>query len=346
MAALDPPGSTRRGRTERASGRRTAARRLAALVLVVGVSSALPPAAGSAAHAPEAPKKDLKKEYAKLQKRAEALSKEYRGELISLEQAKKAAQRAGADAERANREYDDARAYIARLASTTYMTGRLDMTAIVTEGEPSGAIRDATMIEHLSRNSGRRVQGLRTLNDQATQSRRTAETKLEEVRREIEDLEGQRARVRKLLAKYKPEETKTRAPSGGGRPDGVNGTKSPIVGNSMTARMRTALLAIDGRFGPFPTIGCARPGDPQDHGSGRACDFMESTGGKSPSASARAHGDQVAQYVISNASRLGIKYVIWRRRIYDMRGSGGWRQMEDRGSITANHYDHVHVSVL
>ena len=30
----------------------------------------------------------------------------------------------------------------------------------------------------------------------------------------------------------------------------------------------------------------------------------------------------------------------------DMRGSGGWRQMEDRGSITQNHYDHVHVSVL
>jgi hypothetical protein len=38
--------------------------------------------------------------------------------------------------------------------------------------------------------------------------------------------------------------------------------------------------------------------------------------------------------------------VIWRQRIYDMRGSGGWRQMEDRGSVTQNHYDHVHVSVL
>src|SRR5437868_7569305 len=286
------------------------------------MSSTLPPASGSAAYAPQAPKKDLKKEYAKLQRRADALAKEYRGELISLEQAKKAAQRAGRDAEQAGSDYDDARAYVAGLASTTYMTGRLDMTSIVTDGEPSAAIRDATMMEHLSRNSGRRIQGLRTLNDQATQSRRVAETKLEEVRREIEDLEGQRTRVRKLLVKYKPEVTKTRAPAGG-RPDGVSGTKSPLVGNSMTARMRTALLAIDGRFGPFPTIGCARPGDPQDHGSGRACDFMESTGGKAPSASATGHGDQVAQYVISNASRLGIKYVIWRQRIYDMRSSGG-----------------------
>ncbi|WP_242910112.1 coiled-coil domain-containing protein [Actinomadura terrae] len=346
MAALDPPGSTTRGRPEPPSGRRRAARRLTALVLAVGVSAALPPGPGSAARAPEAPKKDLKKEYAKLQKRAEKLSKEYRGELVSLEQAKKAAERAGADAARAGRDYETARADVARLASTSYMTGRLDVTSIVTANEPSGAIHDASVIEHISRNNGRRVQNLEALSAKATQSRSTATSKLDEVRREIEDLEGQRARVKKLLAKYKPEATKTKAPTGGGRPDGASGAKSPIVGNSMTARMRTALLAIDGRFGPFPTIGCARPGDPQDHGSGRACDFMESTGGKMPSASAQAHGDQVAQYVISNASRLGIKYVIWRQRIYDMRGSGGWRQMEDRGGITANHFDHVHVSVL
>jgi hypothetical protein len=64
-----------------------------------------------------------------------------------------------------------------------------------------------------------------------------------------------------------------------------------------------------------------------------------------PSSDATAHGDAGAQYVISNASRLGIKYVIWRQRIYDMRNPG-WRQMEDRGSVTANHYDHPHVSVL
>jgi hypothetical protein len=27
-----------------------------------------------------------------------------------------------------------------------------------------------------------------------------------------------------------------------------------------------------------------------------------------------------------------------------VRASEGWRYMEDRGSTTANHYDHVHVS--
>ncbi|TDD85761.1 hypothetical protein E1293_10590 [Actinomadura darangshiensis] len=311
---------------------------------MAGVSAALPPASGSAAGLPQEPK-DLKKKYAELKKRSEKLSKDYRGELVSLEEAKKAAERAGADAAKAGKDYGTARAAVARIASSTYMTGRLDVIPMVSSSEPSAAVRDAAVLEHIARNNGRRIQNLQALNTKAARSQETAAKKLDEVKKQIEDLEGQRSRVKKLLAKYKPEVTRTSV-SGGGRPDGVSGTKSPIVGNSMTSRMRTVLLEIDGKFGPFPTIGCSRPGDPQDHGSGTACDFMESTGGKMPSSSAQAHGDRVAQYVIDNASRLGVKYVIWKQRIYDMRGSGGWRAMEDRGSVTQNHFDHVHVSVL
>ncbi|RFS82462.1 hypothetical protein D0T12_27070 [Actinomadura spongiicola] len=327
----------------RPSRGRTTARRLAALALAVGVAAALPPASGSAARLPQEPK-DSKKKYAELQKRAAKLSKEYRGELVLLEETKKAAERAAADAAWAQREYDTARATVARLASSAYMTGRLDVVPLITSAEPGSAVHDAAVVEHISRNNGRRLESLQALKVKATRAQEEAAKKMDAVEKEIEDLEGQRARVKKLLAKYKPEATRTRAPSG--RPDGVSGSKSTIIGNSMTPRMRTVLLAVDGRFGPFPAIGCARPGDPQDHGSGRACDFMESTGGRMPSASAQAHGDRVAQYVIANGSRLGIKYVIWKQRIYDMRSGGGWRTMENRGSVTQNHYDHVHISVL
>jgi hypothetical protein len=323
-------------------------RRGVAIAALAACSAMLPPASGGAAGAEgfagmrAAP--DPAKELAKLEKRATALSKEYRGELISLEEAKSAAKRAGADAQRLNREFETARADAGRIAATTYMTGRIDSAMMISADDPGAAVRDAAVLEHMSRNNGRRMQGLETLSTRAAQSQKDARAKVDKVRKQVEDLESQRARVRKLLAKYRPQ-----VPSSGGtagRPDGATGAKSPITGNSMTARMRTALLAIDGKFGPFPTIGCYRAGDPQDHGSGHACDFMESTGGKMPSSSAQAHGDAVAQYVIDNASRLGIKYVIWKQRIYDMRGSGGWEPMEDRGSITQNHFDHVHVSVL
>ncbi|GAA2595673.1 hypothetical protein SMC26_37275 [Actinomadura fulvescens] len=336
MAALDPLG-----RKRRFAGKTSLRRRCVALALVVAASAALPPSSGGAVSAPAAKPKDLKKEYAKLKKRADALNKEYRGELISLDQAKRAAERAGLEADRLTRDFETARADLSRFAASTYMSGRLDTIPTVTAGDPKAAIRDITMVEHLARNTGRRIQSLESLASQATRSQQAAGAKLAAVRKEIDELEGQRARVKKLLAKYKPE-----VPTTPGRPDGAPKTKSPLIGPSMTSRMRTLMLAIDGRFGPFPAIGCSRPGDPQDHGSGRACDFMESTGGSMPSSGARAHGDAVAQFVISNGSRYGVKYVIWRQRIYDMRGGGSWKAMSDRGSVTANHYDHVHVSVL
>jgi hypothetical protein len=340
--------------------RRPTARRYATIVLAVTLAALAPPVSGSAASgsalgAPNEPKKDTKKEYDKLLKRASKLNRDYRGELITLEEAKKAATRATADADRYTREFDTARADLTRLAASSYMTGRLDTIPLISAADPAAGIRDVTVVEHLARNNDRRIQTLRTLADRSEQSRRTARTKLDQVRKEVEDLESQRDRVRKLLAKAKPEApTRGGGSSGGGgstgggtgKPDGGATGKSPIIGNSMTPRMRTLMLAIDSRFGAFPAIGCLRAGDPQDHGSGRACDFMESTAGQMPSASAQANGDAVAQFVIGNASRYGVKYVIWKQRIYDMRSSGGWRAMSDRGSITQNHFDHVHVSVL
>lgn len=84
-----------------------------------------------------------------------------------------------------------------------------------------------------------------------------------------------------------------------------------------------------------------RAGDPGDHGKGLAVDFMV------PESSAL--GDQVAQDATSNMSVNKISYVIWKQRFYAPYPSkygeaNQWNVMPDRGSVTANHYDHVHVS--
>ena len=56
----------------------------------------------------------------------------------------------------------------------------------------------------------------------------------------------------------------------------------------------------------------------------------------------KALGDQIAQFVIDNREKLGMTQVIWRQRIWEP--GSGWRGMSDRGSATANHFDHVHVT--
>jgi len=54
-----------------------------------------------------------------------------------------------------------------------------------------------------------------------------------------------------------------------------------------------------------------------------------------------ALGDALAAWALEHQEEFAITYVIWRQRYNDGRG---WDPMEDRGSITQNHYDHVHVS--
>ena len=140
-------------------------------------------------------------------------------------------------------------------------------------------------------------------------------------------LVGQQQRIKHLLAQFRPQ--------------------SPTIGDSITPRMREVRDEVDRRFGPFSAIGCYRPGSDGEHPLGRACDFMLSTGGVMPTASSIQKGYDIAAWAQANASRLGIMYIIYRQRIWDVRmESSGWVPMEDRGSITANHYDHVHISVF
>lgn len=109
----------------------------------------------------------------------------------------------------------------------------------------------------------------------------------------------------------------------------VGGVKC-VGGGSWPDQVRAM---ITDRFG-VGNIGGYRPGDPGDHGKGLALDVM--VGGDS------AVGDSVAQWALANKDSLNISYVIWQQQI---NMGGGWRGMEDRGSITQNHYDHVHISL-
>ena len=54
--------------------------------------------------------------------------------------------------------------------------------------------------------------------------------------------------------------------------------------------------------------------------------------------------DAIVRYVIDNRVRLGVDYVISRQRIYGAWTNWQAQAMENRGSPTANHMDHVHIS--
>jgi hypothetical protein len=111
----------------------------------------------------------------------------------------------------------------------------------------------------------------------------------------------------------------------------LNGTSVPSAVSSNIEAVHRAVCAA---FPSITSFGTLRGGG-GDHGSGRAIDIMVSG----------ALGYQVADFVRENYAALGVTYVIYAQRIWSVeRGGEGWRGMASRGSATANHYDHVHVS--
>jgi hypothetical protein len=154
----------------------------------------------------------------------------------------------------------------------------------------------------------------------------------------------------RYLSSDKPKTSSTSRSSGGGGSGGGGSGGSSSGGGISTApcpggssvesgltqdaiRVHRALCA---RYPQISSFG-GRRASSGFHGTGQAVDVMISNS---------SVGWDIANWTRANASKLGVSEVIYSQKIWTVqRSSDGWRPMSDRGSATANHYDHVHVSV-
>ena len=145
------------------------------------------------------------------------------------------------------------------------------------------------------------------------------------------------------VSTYQPEEAKTASTTyaAPAAPDyaGLAVAKSENAGlQPQTAAFKEEIANLFG----ITSFSGYRPGDSGDHGKGLAIDFMVPEGSEL--------GDKIAEYAIQNMASRGISYIIWKQRFYAPFDSkygpaNTWNPMPDRGSVTENHYDHVHVSM-
>jgi hypothetical protein len=91
----------------------------------------------------------------------------------------------------------------------------------------------------------------------------------------------------------------------------------------------------------FPAVnsyGGWRAGGLPFHKNGRAVDIMLTPGAES------ALGHRIANYLIKHAKDFNVDHIIFEQQIWTP-STPHWRHMADRGSITANHFNHVHVAI-
>jgi len=140
----------------------------------------------------------------------------------------------------------------------------------------------------------------------------------------------------KYLSDTKPKSTTGSSSGGSG---GISGAPCPSgssVESGLTPDAIRVHRAVCHRYPQVKTFLGVRTSSGL-HGQGRALDCMISDS---------SVGWDIAKWVRANAKSLGVMEVIYHQQIWTVqRSSEGWRSMSDRGSPTANHMDHVHVSV-
>ena len=244
---------------------------------------------------------------------------------------------------------------VGAVAAQQYRTGGIStMGFLLNTRGPQGFLKKAVSLEEINAlNDGK----LREL-DQAIDEVTAAKTRLDQ------EVQAQKQNLA-LMAKQKESAEKALAQVGG----------ETVTGGFVVSKSRVAAPAprnSDGEFGPQscsvddPTtggcitartlhmykevkkagfnrfVGCHRNGGPFEHPKGRACDWSLQKSGFAPwhNQDTRMYGNNLMAFLVRNADRLGILYVIWNRQIWFP--ATGWKTYHG----PSNHTDHVHVSML
>ena len=162
--------------------------------------------------------------------------------------------------------------------------------------------------------------------------------------KETEAKKAAELKVKQEAEAKKAAEAKQTTTVAGGLPEVTAAELADPAMNGLTPHTKKMKVALAKKFG-ITSFSLFRAGDDDGtghgHNSGMAVDFMVPVNS--------AQGDQLAEYLTKHMDELGVYYVIWKQRFYmpqqNIYGPANtWNIMPNRGGVTANHYDHVHVS--
>ncbi|WP_327105760.1 coiled-coil domain-containing protein [Nonomuraea glycinis] len=312
--------------------------------LAIGVITAaavifIPATVSSVASAePKPTEAQLRKELKGLNQKVDKLIERYNLKRVELAKAKQAAEVAEKRLATAEEALTAARGRVSELANLRYQNGGMALPTWVVP--PDGA--SAALLEQLTAEQTAVVQGVVDARDEKKNAVDEAAALARDISADTAEVAEQRDEAEDVIDDIQKKLKDLIPFSTGRRSDGSWAPQLPSGADNITGRTRLMREQLQKNFRlPF-SVGCFRSGGGGEHPLGRACDFMMSTGGSLPSAVNNALGDSIAAWTIENRNKLGVKYVIWKQRINH---GSGWSPMSNRGSVTENHYDHVHISM-
>jgi hypothetical protein len=349
--------------------RRRLATVLAALVATTGLALAAPAPASAAPRPLAAPGDsgdDGEGGSKSLIKQLEAASKGFVEAKEALERSQKRQQQLTAKLKVIDTELGPKQAALDDIVQQSYRTGRLGpMTALITADSTSSMLDRAQTLETIAVKQDRAIRDLKDARAQQQQAKVAIDAAVRDQQQQVTVMAKRKAQAENALKAANAASGSSGSSSGGGSSGGGNSAQAaaaprnsdgslpdescsvndPTTSGCITPRLLHAMQEAQ-KDGFTHFVACFRQQNSGEHPKGRACDFAADKNGFGGDAtgSSKDYGNRLANYFINNASRLGVLYVIWYRRIW--LPSSGWKSYSGAGGDpSSDHTNHVHLSV-
>jgi hypothetical protein len=260
-----------------------------------------------------------------------------------------------AAAERARARADDLAPQAGRIATASYRVGRIGpVSSLLNNALPDAFLARVVALDELNRLNIHQLDQLIHERDRARAAKEAADAEVERSRTQREVMRRQKEEAEKALALVGGRSltdgfVAAESPVAAAAPRNADGSwpvescteRDPTTSGCLTPRTLHAYREVK-KAGFDKFVSCHRPGGPYEHPKGRACDWALLPTGFRPAATdaQRLYGNNLAAFLVRNADRLGILYVIWYRQIWFP--ATGWSAYVGDNQ----HTDHVHMSVL
>ncbi|WP_430787898.1 coiled-coil domain-containing protein [Actinoplanes sp. G11-F43] len=248
-----------------------------------------------------------------------------------------------------------------QIARQQYQIGDLGTAGYLLNAGSSGDfLSKAVSLEEINRLHDGRLRELNAAIHTVESSKRQIDAEVKKEQEQLTVLARQREAARKQLeliggstginpsitSGFVDADSKIAAPAprnagGGFSPEGC--TEKDLTTSGCVTK-RTLHMYKEVRKAGFKRFaGCHRTGGPFEHPKGRACDWSLQNRGFAVAHNddMRRYGNDLTAFLVRNADRLGIYYVIWYKQIWFAAGNE-WRSY----SGPSAHTDHVHISML
>jgi peptidoglycan DL-endopeptidase CwlO len=242
-----------------------------------------------------------------------------------------------------------------KVAVQRYRTGGISTAGFLLNSRGSGDFLDrALSLEEMNALNGEKLREFNEAIDEVARNKARLDQEVKAQQANLNLMQKQKQAAEKALALVGGESltggfvtatSRRAAPAprnsdGGFSPEGCN-VSDPTTGGCVTARTLHMYKEVK-KAGFNRFVGCHRNGGPFEHPKGRACDWSLQKSGFSAAHNKdmKQYGNNLMAFLVRNADRLGVLYVIWFRQIW--LPATGWKSY--RGASA--HTDHVHVSML